>query len=117
MTPPSAGKRPRWLLVNPPHKLRVVRDCYCSDIVKAGYYWHPMDLIVQAAMLAARPDVSLGAGPGGEGEAPGIPAVMLEPVRGKAITAIMGATTGDRPENWRPSHSPNAPSDRQYLDY
>lgn len=54
-----AEPRPRVLLLNPPHRRRVVRDCYCSDIVKAGYYWHPMDLLVQAGHLAARNDVYL----------------------------------------------------------
>jgi hypothetical protein len=44
---------PTILLLNPPHRRRVVRDCYCSDIVKTNYYWHPMDLLVQAGLLDA----------------------------------------------------------------
>ena len=51
--------RPRVLLLNPPHGLRVVRDCYCSDVVKAGYYWQPLDLVVQAALLAPHAEMSL----------------------------------------------------------
>jgi hypothetical protein len=51
--------RPRWLLLNPPSVRRVVRDCYCSEVVKAGYYWHPMDLIVQGALLARVAEVVL----------------------------------------------------------
>lgn len=54
-----AETRPRVLLLNPPHRKRVVRDCYCSDIVKAGYYWHPLDLLIQAGHLAARNEVFL----------------------------------------------------------
>ncbi|HPM76444.1 MAG TPA: B12-binding domain-containing radical SAM protein [bacterium] len=54
-----AETRSRVLLLNPPHRKRVVRDCYCSDIVKAGYYWHPLDLLIQAGHLAARHDVFL----------------------------------------------------------
>lgn len=50
---------PRLLLINPPHSKRVVRDCYCSDIVKADYYWHQMDLVVQSALLKNRADLFL----------------------------------------------------------
>lgn len=48
-----------WLLINPPNKRRVTRDCYCSDIVKARYYWHPMDLLIQASLLSPHTEVVL----------------------------------------------------------
>jgi len=51
--------RPRVLLLNPPHRRAVVRDCYCSEIMKAGYYWHQLDLLVQAALLAEYAEVKL----------------------------------------------------------
>ncbi|MFC1890051.1 hypothetical protein ACFL4G_09855, partial [Thermodesulfobacteriota bacterium] len=55
--PDKVKRHRRWLLINPPNRQRVVRDCYCSDIVKAGYYWHPMDLLVQAALLVPHAEV------------------------------------------------------------
>jgi len=45
--------RPRKvLLLNPPGRRRYLRDCYCSSIDKAGYYWHPFDLVTQSGWLS-----------------------------------------------------------------
>ncbi len=41
----------RVLLLNPPGRRRYLRDYYCSTVSKAGYYWHPMDLLVQSGHL------------------------------------------------------------------
>ncbi len=38
----------RVLLLNPPGTQRYLRDYYCSTISKAGYYWHPGDLLLQS---------------------------------------------------------------------
>ncbi|MBZ0271165.1 radical SAM protein [bacterium] len=44
--------RPAIVLLNPPGTRRYLRDCYCSSVDKAGYYWQPLDLLLQAAHLA-----------------------------------------------------------------
>ena len=41
------------LLLNPPGDRPYLRDYYCSSISKAGYYWHPIDLLVLSASLSA----------------------------------------------------------------
>lgn len=40
------------LLLNPPGDDFYLRDCYCSTISKANYYWHPLDLLVQSGILS-----------------------------------------------------------------
>ncbi len=42
----------RVLLLNPPGRERYLRDYYCSTISKAGYYWHPGDLLMQSGHFA-----------------------------------------------------------------
>lgn len=44
----------RVALVNPPGARRYLRDYYCSTVSKAGYYWPPIDLLVQSGILAER---------------------------------------------------------------
>lgn len=41
----------RALLINPPGKHRYLRDYFCTTISKAGYYWHPTDLLCQSGHL------------------------------------------------------------------
>lgn len=41
------------LLLNPPWRQRIFRDCFCTSIAKADYAWHPADLLAQAARLQA----------------------------------------------------------------
>ena len=43
--------RKRVLLLNPPGNQMYLRDYYCSTVSKAGYYWHPVDLLVQSGIL------------------------------------------------------------------
>lgn len=43
----------RALLLNPPGRLRYLRDYFCSTVSKAGYYWHPGDLLLQSGHFAA----------------------------------------------------------------
>ena len=40
------------VLLCPPSPQFVQRDCYCSHLSKASYYWHPYDLVVQSGILA-----------------------------------------------------------------
>jgi len=49
----------RVLLLNPPGRRRYLRDYYCSTVSKAGYYWHPMDLLVQSGHLAPHADLKV----------------------------------------------------------
>ncbi|MCC6159272.1 MAG: radical SAM protein [Deltaproteobacteria bacterium] len=53
------ARRPFAVLLNPPGTQRYIRDCYCSSIDKAHYYWQPLDLLVQSGFLAADHDVVL----------------------------------------------------------
>lgn len=39
------------LLLNPPGDKLYLRDCYCSTVVKADYYWHPLDLLIQSGII------------------------------------------------------------------
>jgi anaerobic magnesium-protoporphyrin IX monomethyl ester cyclase len=41
----------RILLLNPPGKQQFLRDYYCSTVSKAGYLWHPIDLLIQSGFL------------------------------------------------------------------
>lgn len=41
----------RIVLCNPPAARTTMRDYYCSSTSKAGYAWHPIDLLAQAAWL------------------------------------------------------------------
>ncbi len=50
---------PRVLLLNPPGRRKYLRDYYCSTVSKAGYYWHPMDLLLQSGHLAPHAHLSL----------------------------------------------------------
>ncbi len=47
----------RVLLLNPPSRLPVLRDYYCSSVSKAGYLWHPIDLLAQSGRLSAKHDL------------------------------------------------------------
>ena len=47
----------RVLLLNPPGRQRYLRDYYCSTVSKAGYYWHPIDLLMQSAFLRDKAEV------------------------------------------------------------
>lgn len=49
----------RVLLLNPPSKQTVLRDYYCSSASKAGYLWHPIDLLAQSAILSPDHDVQV----------------------------------------------------------
>ncbi len=44
--------RPRILLLNPPGTRHYTRDCLHSNITKADYYWHQLDLLLQSGWLA-----------------------------------------------------------------
>ena len=41
------------LLLNPPGRLRYIRDQFCSHVSKGSYYWQPLDLLVLSGQLAA----------------------------------------------------------------
>ena len=43
---------PKIVLLNPPGKRVYLRDGYCSHVSKAGYIWHPIDLVVQSGILS-----------------------------------------------------------------
>ena len=47
------------LLLNPPGDKKYLRDYYCSTISKTGYYWHPIDLLVQSGFLSEKFDVRI----------------------------------------------------------
>jgi anaerobic magnesium-protoporphyrin IX monomethyl ester cyclase len=47
------------LLLNPPGDRLYLRDCYCSHVSKASYYWHPFDLVVQSGILDQQHDVTV----------------------------------------------------------
>ncbi|MCB9480130.1 MAG: radical SAM protein [Deltaproteobacteria bacterium] len=51
--------RPTVVLLNPPGTQRYLRDCYCSSVDKANYYWAPLDLLMQSAHLDADFEISL----------------------------------------------------------
>jgi len=39
------------LLLDPPWRQRIFRDCFCTSIAKADYGWHPADLLAQSGLL------------------------------------------------------------------
>jgi hypothetical protein len=41
------------LLLNPPGRLRYIRDQYCSHVSKGRYYWQPLDLLLLSGQLRA----------------------------------------------------------------
>lgn len=41
------------LLLDPPWRRRIFRDCFCTSIAKADYGWQPADLLAQSGQLAA----------------------------------------------------------------
>ncbi len=41
------------VLLNPPGRLRYIRDQFCSHVSKASYYWQPLDLLVLSGHLQA----------------------------------------------------------------
>lgn len=47
------------LLLNPPGSQKYLRDYFCSTISKTGYYWHPIDLLVQSGFLSANYEVKV----------------------------------------------------------
>ncbi|MBM3245304.1 MAG: radical SAM protein [Candidatus Omnitrophica bacterium] len=51
--------KPKILLLNPPGRRVYLRDSYCSHVSKAGYVWHPIDLLVQSGILSQSADVHL----------------------------------------------------------
>ena len=40
------------LLLNPPGDQKYLRDYFCSTVSKTGYYWHPIDLLIQSGYLS-----------------------------------------------------------------
>lgn len=52
-------KRKHILLLNPPADKKYLRDCYCTSLSKADYYWHPLDLLIQSGILAVNHEVSV----------------------------------------------------------
>lgn len=57
--PGRASESRPVVLLNPPGSHRYLRDCYCSNIDKAGYYWQPFDLVVQSGWLSRSFSVEL----------------------------------------------------------
>ena len=49
-------KRKRILLLAPPWDRPLHRDGYCATGSKGGYYWPPLDLLVQSGLFAASPE-------------------------------------------------------------
>jgi anaerobic magnesium-protoporphyrin IX monomethyl ester cyclase len=49
----------RILLLNPPGNRPFLRDYYCSTVSKAGYLWHPIDLLIQSGHLGQLGRLSL----------------------------------------------------------
>lgn len=47
------------LLLNPPGDKKYLRDFLCSTVSKTGYYWHPIDLLVQSGFLSKKFDVRI----------------------------------------------------------
>lgn len=47
------------LLLNPPGKKIYFRDYYCAKISKAGYYYHPVDLVYLSGRLSNVADVHI----------------------------------------------------------
>lgn len=47
----------RVLLLNPPGRRQYLRDYYCSTVSKAGYLWHPVDLLIQSGFLGRRAEL------------------------------------------------------------
>lgn len=47
------------LLLNPPGDRLYLRDCYCSTVAKANYYWHPLDLLVQSGILGKNYNITV----------------------------------------------------------
>ncbi len=47
------------LLLNPPAPRKIFRDQYCSHTSKTGYYWQPIDLLLQSGILASRHEVEV----------------------------------------------------------
>ena len=45
------------LLLNPPGQLPYQRDYYCSKVSKAGYLYHPTDLLILSGIIAERHEV------------------------------------------------------------
>lgn len=41
------------LLLNPPGRLRYIRDQFCSHVSKGSYYWQPLDLLILSGQLDA----------------------------------------------------------------
>ncbi len=41
------------LLLNPPGRLRYIRDQFCSHVPKGSYYWQPLDLLLLSGQLSA----------------------------------------------------------------
>ncbi len=52
------GRR-KILLLNPPGDKQYIRDYYCSTVSKAGYYWHPIDLLFQSGIIGSLHDVDI----------------------------------------------------------
>jgi len=44
----------RALLLNPPGDQKYLRDYFCSTVSKTGYYWHPIDLLIQSGFLSKK---------------------------------------------------------------
>lgn len=52
-------KKIKILLLNPPGRKLYLRDHYTSCSVKANYYWHPLDLLIQSGILNKDFEVSV----------------------------------------------------------
>ena len=48
----------RVLLLNPPGRRQYLRDYYCSTVSKAGYLWHPVDLLIQSGFLGRKAELT-----------------------------------------------------------
>ena len=59
LNPNAAMGKPVVLLLNPPGKGKYFRDNYCSPESKAGYYWQPIDLLVQSGYLSTHFEVDV----------------------------------------------------------
>jgi radical SAM superfamily enzyme YgiQ (UPF0313 family) len=47
----------RVALINPPAPRPILRDYFCTSAPKAGYYWHPIDLLLLSGRLASTADL------------------------------------------------------------
>lgn len=90
----------RVLLVNPPAPQPTMRDDYCSSTSKAGYAWHPIDLLAAAAWLRDRHELiwrDYAVTPASRDAA----IAQLAADRADAIFGLVGAAANDDFGFWR----------------